>query len=276
MTPPLREHCEYMNGTALFELLAAICALLAAIFIFDQHLHRPRPHKLMWTLGLLFYGLAAGADFLGALGGWTVGEYKAWYFFGGVLTAAFLGLGSLYLLAPRRVGHIATTIAVVIGVYAGLRILFFAPFSAADIHTLATAPTSVITNVRAFKPLPGDLEIAAVVMNIPGALLLFGGAAWSAWQFWRKRAGGYRLASMILLALGSVFPSILTGLQALGNSSGAALGEFLGALCLLAGLLISLDVFTVFRVPFTRITLYERAASATVTKAQAAKPEAAQ
>ena len=102
MTPPLREHCEHMNGTALFELLAAICALLAAIFIFDQHLHRPRPHKLMWTLGLLFYGLAAGADFLGALGGWTVGEYKAWYYFGGVLTAAFLGLGSLYLLAPRR------------------------------------------------------------------------------------------------------------------------------------------------------------------------------
>jgi Ca2+/Na+ antiporter len=107
-------------------------------------------------------------------------------------------------------------------------------------------------------------------MNIPGALLLFGGAAWSAWQFWRKRAGGYRLASMILLALGSVFPSILTGLQALGNSSGAALGEFLGALCLLAGLLISLDVFTVFRVPFTRIVLYERAAPT-----PAAKPNAA-
>jgi Ca2+/Na+ antiporter len=64
---------------------------------------------------------------------------------------------------------------------------------------------------------------------------------------------------MLLLALGAVFPSILTGLQALGNTSGAALGEFLGALCLLAGLLISLDVFTVFRVPFTHIVLYERA-----------------
>ena len=261
-----------MNGTALFTGLAALAALLAAIFIFDQQLHRPRPHKLMWTLGLLFYGLAAGADFLGALGGWTIGEYKAWYFFGGVLTAAFLGLGSLYLLAPRRVGHIATTIAVVIGLYAAARILFFAPFSAADIQTLATASSDYVTNVRAFKPLPSDLEVAAVVMNIPGALLLFGGAAWSALQFWRKRAGAYRLASMVLLALGSVFPSILTGLQALGNSSGAALGEFLGALCLLAGLLISLDVFTVFRVPFTRITLYERVAPAT---AQPAKPSAA-
>ena len=248
-----------MNGTALFELLAAICALLAAIFIFDQQLNRPRPHKLLWTLGLLFYGLAAGADFLGVVSGWTVGEYKAWYYFGGVLTAAFLGLGSLYLLAPRRVGHIATAIATVIAVYAAVRILFFAPFSPADLHTLATAPTGFITDTKHFKPLPGDMEVVAIIMNIPGALLLFGGAAWSAWQFWRKRAGAYRLASMILIALGALIPGSLTGLQALGNTSGAAVGEFLGAICLLAGLLISLDVFTVFRVPFTHIVLYERA-----------------
>lgn len=247
-----------MDGTALFELLAAICALVAAVFIFDQHINRPRPHKLMWTLGLLFYGLAAGAEYLGVTHGWGVGEYKAWYYFGGVLTAIFLGLGSLYLLGPRRVGHITTTVATVIAIYAAVRIVFFAPFSAADLHTLATAPTSVIINVRAFKPLPGDMEAVAILMNIPGSLLLFGGAVWSAWQFWRKRAAAYRLFSMLLLALGAVFPSILTGMQALGNTGGAALGEFLGALCLLAGLLISLDVFTVFRVPFTRIVLYER------------------
>jgi Ca2+/Na+ antiporter len=261
-----------MNGTALFELLAAICALVAAVFIFDQHLNRPRPHKLMWTLGLLFYGLAAGAEFLGVTRGWSVGDYKAWYYFGGVLTAAFLGLGSLYLLAPRRVGHIAATIATVIAVYAAVRILFFAPFTPGQVHTLATAPTSLITNVRAFKPLPADMEVVAIIMNIPGALLLFGGAAWSAWQFWRKRAGIYRLVSMVLLALGSVFPSILTGMQALGATSGAALGEFLGALCLLAGLLISLDVFTVFRVPFTHIVLYERAQQPVAKTSAAQQP----
>lgn len=245
-------------GTALFELLATIFALVAAVFIFDQHVHRPRPHKLMWTLGLLFYGLAAGAEFLGVTGGWNEANYKGWYYFGGVVTAIFLGLGTLYLLAPRRVGHIVTAIVTVIALYAAVRILFFAPFSAADLHTLATAPTSVITNVRAFKPLPNDMEIVAIVLNIPGALLLFGGAVWSGWQFWRKNAPGFRVLSMALLALGSVFPSILTGLQALGNSSGAALGEFLGALCLLVGLLISHDVFSVFRVPFTSIILYQR------------------
>jgi Ca2+/Na+ antiporter len=63
---------------------------------------------------------------------------------------------------------------------------------------------------------------------------------------------------MGFLALGAVIPSITTGLQRLGYSSGAALGEFLGAVFLLTGLLISLDVFTVFRIPFTSIVLHER------------------
>ena len=100
-----------MGATAIFELLAAIAALIAAVFIFDQHLHRPRPYKLMWSLGLLFYGIAAAAAFAGASSGWTVGEYKTWYFFGGTVTAIFLGLGSFYLLGPRRLALLAHTVA---------------------------------------------------------------------------------------------------------------------------------------------------------------------
>ncbi len=246
-----------MSDIALFELLAAICALVAAVFIFDQHLHRPRPFKLMWSLGLLFYGIAASAAFAGSASHWTVAEYKTWYFFGGVLTAAYLGLGSFYLLGPRRIANVLAAIAAVISVYAAIRITTYA-VSAADSARILTSTTAEVTNVGKFTVLPGDLTVCALLMNIPGALFLFGGAAWSAYTFWRRHAPGYRLVSMALLALGAVFPSILTGLQRLGYSSGAALGEFLGALCLLAGLLISLDVFTVFRVPFTHIVIRER------------------
>ncbi|HEU5347926.1 MAG TPA: hypothetical protein VFU63_04875 [Ktedonobacterales bacterium] len=67
-----------MSDIALFEFLAAIFALIAAVFIFDQHLHRPRPYKLMWSLGLLFYGIAAAAAFAGEIGHWTVLDYKLW------------------------------------------------------------------------------------------------------------------------------------------------------------------------------------------------------
>ncbi|MEO7000485.1 MAG: hypothetical protein ABI068_01610 [Ktedonobacterales bacterium] len=253
------------TGIIIFEALAALCALVAAVFIFDAHIQRPRPHKLMWSLGLLYYGIAAAAAWAGTAWGWNVAEYKLWYLFGGVMTAAYLGLGSLYLLAPRHIGHIATTIAALISIYAAVRILAFS-VPAATTEALAHASTTNVTNVAKFNVFSSslqtatvlDLRLAAIVMNIPGALLLFGGAAWSAWQFYRKHFPRYRLISMALLALGAIFPSILTGLQALGFTSAAALGEFLGAICLLTGLLISLDVFTVFRVPFTHIVVYER------------------
>src|SRR5262245_56126882 len=122
-----------MSDTALFELLAAICALLAAVVIVDQHLHRARPYKLMWSLGLLFYGSAAGVAFLGDQMGWSAALYDIWYYFGGILTAAFLGLGSFYLLGPRRVGHVLTALAVLVALYVAVRIaLLPAP---ADIPT---------------------------------------------------------------------------------------------------------------------------------------------
>jgi hypothetical protein len=246
-----------MSDVAIFELLAAICALAAAVFIFDQHLHRPRPHKLMWTLGLLFYGIAAGAAFAGTANHWTVAEYKLWYYFGGVLTAAYLGLGSFYLLGPRRLAHVFAATAVLLSLYAGIRVLTYAV--PADVAArIATSTTAEVTNVRDLPVLPGDLTLIAILMNIPGAAFLFGGALWSAWTFVRRHTPGYRVLSMVLLALGAIFPSITTGLQRLGYSGGAALGEFLGALCLLAGLLVSHDVFTVFRIPFTQIVLRER------------------
>jgi hypothetical protein len=245
------------NDVAVFELLAAMCALVAAVFIFDQHTHRPRTYKLMWSLGLAFYGVAAGAACAGTLGGWTTLEYKLWYFFGGVLTAAYLGLGSLYLLGPHRVAHALAGLATLAGLYAAVRIaLYRVPAFVAE--RIGSGTTAQVTDVKHLQVMPSDLSIIAICMNIPGALFLFGGAVWSAWTFFRRRTPGHRVLSMALLALGAVFPSVLTGLQRLGYSSGAALGEFLGALCLLAGLLISLDVFMVFRVPFTPIVLHVR------------------
>jgi hypothetical protein len=246
-----------MSDIALFELLAAICALVAAVFIFDQQLHRPRPFKLMWSLGLLFYGIAAAAAFAGAMDHWTVLEYKLWYYFGGIMTAAFLGLGSCFLLAPRRVAQGFAAVMIILAVYAAVRIALY-PVPADVAAQIASAPFSEVTNVSKLPVFPGDLTVVAIVMNITGALWLFGGALWSAWTFIRRRTPGYRVVSMALLALGAIFPSILTGLQRLGYSAAAPLGEFLGAVCLLAGLLISLDVFSVFRIPFTSIVLRER------------------
>src|SRR5262249_5912137 len=111
------------SATALCDLLAAVAAMLAAVFIFVQHLARQRPYKLLSALGLLFYGLGAGAGFAGSYSNWTVPEFKAWYFFGGTVTAVFLGLGSFFLLGPPRVAYALTAIVALLSLYVAFRFL---------------------------------------------------------------------------------------------------------------------------------------------------------
>jgi hypothetical protein len=246
-----------MSAIAIFELLAAVLALVAAVFIFDQHLERPRPYKLLWALGLLFYGLGASAVFAAEISHWSALDLKAWYFFGGVLTAAYLGLGSLYLLAPRRVAQVAVGIAVALSLYAAVRMLLL-PINGVESSRLTHLSTSVVTGSEFRSLIPVDVVVVTILMNSAGTLFLVGGAAWSAWLYYRKHAPGYRVSSMVLLVVGGLFSSILSGLQRFGYSGGAALGEFLGAALILVGLLISLDVFTVFRVPFTHVVVHRR------------------
>jgi hypothetical protein len=246
-----------MSAIGLFDLLACILSLVAAVFIFDQHLTRPRPYKLLWTFGLLFYSIGAGAVVAGDVGHWSPLDLKLWYLCGAVLTPPYLGLGSLWLLAPRRISRWVVGAAVVVTLYAIVRMLLL-PISADAAAHLATLSTSAVTSTG-FQPLiPVDMVVVTVLMSVAGTVFLVGGALWSAWTYYRRHAPGYRLVSMVLLALGGLFPAILTGLQRFGYSGGAALGEFLGAGLILAGLLISLDVFTVFRIPFTHVVLRER------------------
>ena len=56
----------------------------------------------LWSAGLAAYALGAAAIAWGAAAGWNDGVFRAYYLFGGLLTAALLGAGSL--LGRRRAG----------------------------------------------------------------------------------------------------------------------------------------------------------------------------
>lgn len=242
---------------ALFDILASLFSLIAVVLLIDQHYHKPRPYKMMWAIGLLAYGIAPIASSAGIIGHWNITTYDIWYYFGGILSAIFLGLGSFYLLGPRKIADIITAVTVVISLYAAIRIISF-PVPEHTLKLLAASPTSTVENVKQFSVFPFDITLCAIILNIPGAIFLFGGAVWSGWNFWRQHQAGYRVLSMAFLALGAVFPSIANGLLRFGISDAAQIGDFLGAVAILVGLMISLDVFAVFRVPFTNVVLYKR------------------
>lgn len=94
-----------MTTTAVLPSLTAILALLFAIALLDQWRVRRRTFQLVWTAGMAFFAVAAGAEAIAASSGWSEPLYRAWYLTGAVWTAGWLGLGTAFLLGRTRFGY---------------------------------------------------------------------------------------------------------------------------------------------------------------------------
>ena len=94
-----------MNLSVLLPALTSLLALVFSLFVLDQWIERRRAYQLVWTLGMLFFGIAAGAGALAAAGGWSEPLYRVWYLTGAVWTAGWLGLGTAFLLGRTRFGY---------------------------------------------------------------------------------------------------------------------------------------------------------------------------
>ncbi|HUQ43829.1 MAG TPA: hypothetical protein VM451_05370 [Candidatus Limnocylindria bacterium] len=103
--------------SAALPALTATLALVMAIALLDQWRDRRRPFQLVWAIGMLFYGVAAGCEALAATGGWNEGLYRTWYLTGAVLTAGWLGLGTALLLAKTRFGYAVALSLFLAGVF---------------------------------------------------------------------------------------------------------------------------------------------------------------
>jgi hypothetical protein len=86
---------------ALLAFGAALLALRLGGALAARWRARRRPELAAWSAALVAYAIAAGAMAWGAAAGWSEPAFRVYYLFGGLLTAALLGLGSL-LLSGRR------------------------------------------------------------------------------------------------------------------------------------------------------------------------------
>ena len=96
--------------TALNTALPFASSVLSFVFaamVLDQWWQRRHAFQLVWGIGLLFYGVAAGTEFVGGAFGWHEGLYRAWYLIGAFFVAAYLGMGTIYLLEKSRFGYFA-------------------------------------------------------------------------------------------------------------------------------------------------------------------------
>ena len=100
---------------ALLAFGAALLALRLSGLLAARWRVRRTPHLAAWSAGLAAYALGAGALAWGAAAGWDDRAFRAYYLFGGLLTAPLLGAGSLLGAGRRLAGPVVL-------VYAGIAV----------------------------------------------------------------------------------------------------------------------------------------------------------
>jgi hypothetical protein len=94
-----------MNPNVVLPLCSSLLSFVFFVFLIDQWRERRRPYQLVWAVGMLWYALSAGTEFLGGAVGWSDPLYRVWYLIGAVWVAAWLGLGTVMLLGRTRFGY---------------------------------------------------------------------------------------------------------------------------------------------------------------------------
>jgi hypothetical protein len=244
-----------MNFTVVLPLLAAIVSFLFTLMVFDQFLQKHRTYQIVWTLGLLLFALAAFAQYLGTANGWqsNTNYYRLWYICGAIGTSAFLGMGTIFLIAQRKLA-----VAILIGLLVAFVVAGVLVFTAS---VEVTALPSVSTEEVKGTGFPSYVRLLTPFFNIFGAGFLAFGAAQSAWIFWRKRTRLYRVVSNCFILAGALAASAAGTLERFHLANGAdafSLATLLGVTLIFIGFLLSIEVFNEFRIPFTKIVIKER------------------
>lgn len=218
-------------------LIASIVTFMFAGAVLRQCWRHPRVYRFVWAAALLCYGIATSMQFIAEVAGWNTTTFRLWYLCGGLLTAAYLGQGTAFLLLPRRVAMALMVPLLVASVWAALRL--------ATVHLLLSEilpPAGKVSPTALY--LPGDLRAAAALLNIYGTLLLMGGALRSAVLYFdrmldRRRRAGYRLLSNLLIAGGALVVASAGSLETFGHGEYLYIGESAGITIIFMGFLRS-------------------------------------
>ena len=222
---------------ALLPLVSAVVSLVFAVTVLDQFFARRKPYQLIWAVGLFMYFISTGTEFWTGLWGLNPTIYRLWYLFGAIFVAAYLGMGTLYLLAPRRKAHVIMAVLLVASLYAAFRV-----FTASiDLSTL---------DYLSGRAMPQGVRLMTPFFNTFGTFALVGGAIYSAWVFWKRRLMRHRVVSNMLIAVGAILPAVGGTHMRLGGTLPLFyLFELLGIVIIFIGFLRSREIFGLYRFP---------------------------
>jgi hypothetical protein len=154
-----------------------------------------------------------------------------------MLTAAWLGQGTVHLLVRKRgVAWTLTGILTAVSLLAATLVLS-APFTAAaSTYNTTQAISSQYKDILT----RGGLTIAlTIILNIYGTLALVGGAVYSAIIFFRKHVLVDRMIGNVLIAIGAMAPAMAGSFVNMGLPDLLYLSELIGVILMYIGFINS-------------------------------------
>jgi len=219
---------NFMN--TLLPFGSSLISFAFSVVLFVRFWKRRGLHLLLWGIGMIFYGIGGFCEgYFGAFG-WNPLIFRLWYLFGAILVAAWLGQGTVYLLAKKTWAH-GLLILLTLGSIYGLIRVFGAELD----------PNMMTTSLHTGSEMSGHAIVSSGVrsltpfFNLYGTVALVGGAAYSAWIFWKKRVLLHRTIGNIMIALGAMLPAFGGTFSRMGISGALYISEFLGAVLMFIG-----------------------------------------
>jgi hypothetical protein len=219
----------------LLPFVSGIISTIFAVLVFRRYMEhkeaaRRGAHLLLWGIGMVFYAIGGFCEAYYGAFGWSSLVFRLWYLCGAILVAAWLGQGTVYLLAKRKWANALMIALGVASLYAAIRV-----FTAQLDPSLMTDSLHTGSELSGHAIVTGGVRGLTPFFNLYGTVTLVGGALYSSWIFWRKRILLHRTIGNILIAVGAMLPAFGGTFSRFGLPNALYLGELLGTILMFAG-----------------------------------------
>jgi hypothetical protein len=215
-------------------MLSTVVTFIFALAVLARYSRKGGNHLLMWGIGLILYGLGTLTEVILSFN-FNPAALKLWYLSGAMLTAAWLGQGTIFLLVRKRGVAMALTWVLAVVSLAAFILVLRVPLTSAAASYNVAEPVS-----GQYKEIMGrstPVLILTILLNIYGTIALVGGALYSAFLFWRKKVLASRMVGNVLIAAGAMMPAMAGSLVKAGLADWLYVSELLGVLLMYVGFL---------------------------------------
>jgi hypothetical protein len=209
-----------MTNNSILLLFAIINVVVTGLFagaVLRQYARRKRASQLYWSIALIMAFLATLAYVLMVIAGPTsnagVVLFHVYYILGAALVPAWLGLGSIALVASSRVTRVCLIVLIALSMLA-IVLISTATIDMSKLSQIAGTPGTGILE-------PGAWLITIIILNTLGVLAVVGVALYSGWKLIRRQSSVAGIQTINLL-----WANVLIIVGVLLNAAAGTLASF--------------------------------------------------